>query len=151
MMTLTSGAGYLVLLVDCLIKTGVLGTAEYSSSSVHTCLLLLGAMLMSIESESMSYLWFLFVYKTSFYSITTNSQHIADVCDRIRGPSKKKRVIKAAIISFEIIIISLIGNQNEWATMTWETFFVYFTALSVAYSSVRLFLEFLSALHLMSN
>jgi hypothetical protein len=146
MVSSTSGVGYFVLLVDCLIKAGVLGTPEYSSSSVHTCLLFLGAKLMSIESESMSYFWFLFVYKTSFYSITTNSQHIADVCDSIRGPSRKKRLIKAAIISFEIIIISLIGHQHEWATMTWETFFVYFTALSVAYSSVRLFLELLSAI-----
>lgn len=146
MVSSTLGLGYLVLLVDCLIKTGVLGTPEYSSAVVHACLLVVGAMLMRCESESMSYFWFLFLYKSSFYAITTNSQHIADVCDSIRGPSKKKRLLKAAIIFFEVIIISLIGHQHGWATMTWETFFVYFTALSVTYSTVRLFLEFYSAL-----
>lgn len=137
----SSVIGGSVMLIDCLYKVGMIGNPISDSSNIHTGLLIIGAMLMCRESRTVHFYWFLILYKMSFYTVTTSSQQIADVCAKSRDPVISKLNLQVSIIIGEVFVINMIGFLHGWDAINSEILCCYFAIFSILFMYVRLGLE----------
>ena len=137
----SSVIGGSVMLIHCLYKVGMIGSLNSDSSNIHTGLLIIGAMLMCRESRTVHFYWFLILYKMSFYTVTTSSQQIADLCAKSRDPVISKLNIQVSIIIGEVFVINMIGFLHGWDAINSEILCCYFAIFSISFMYVRLGLE----------
>lgn len=137
----SSVIGGSVMLIHCLYRVGMIGSLNSDSSNIHTGLLIIGAMLMCRESRTVHFYWFLILYKMSFYTVTTSSQQIADLCAKSRDPVISKLNIQVSIIIGEVFVINMIGFLHGWDAVNSEILCCYFAIFSISFMYVRLGLE----------